>query len=343
MSSAKKAAQIFLSHAAVDKELVSAFETLLAKCLGLTSADIFCSSLEGQGVPKGDNFVDVIRSRVTEARAVVALITPAYLDSTFCVAELGAAWALQTKRLPIVVPPNDFKVMDATLLGIVGVSIDNGDGLAQAFEDLSESVNADRPSTGVINRALREFQRSWEDLKDKIAAPKRIEAAVHAKLIDELHQAIEARNEAEEELVRLEKLNAALRDAKDPIDVAVIDRQFDNSTWEEQLESGLDRIKKLHRELGGKDITRLLILDHFGKPSLPDLNSQRDEISRAVELEVYDPDAHKWNYTTEVRQLFDEVNLIIDIFREHPEAAEAQRKLGKRTDPQKITFWEERL
>ena len=41
-----------------DAELVEAFETLLCKMTGLASSHVFCSSLEGQGVPKGSNFVD---------------------------------------------------------------------------------------------------------------------------------------------------------------------------------------------------------------------------------------------------------------------------------------------
>lgn len=335
--------KIFLSHAAADKQLVEVFETLLGKCLGLTSADIFCSSLEGQGVRKGVNFVDAIRQRVTEAEAVIALITPAYLDSAFCMAELGAAWALNTERLPIVVPPNDFKVMEATLLGIVGVKIDDTEALGQAFEELSEVLSADKPASGVISRALRTFHNSWESLKKDIAPARRVEAAVHLIVEKERDEAIEARDEAEQELAKAEAQIAALRKAKSASDVEKIEADFDDSSWEETLDQAIIDIKNLYADLGGREIVRLLILDHFGKNSAPDMYNLRDEVNRAIELDVYDPDSNGWNNTPEVKALSKLVNAVVDLFHEHPEAEKALKAQGKRHDPEKITFWEENL
>ncbi|MGO7583377.1 TIR domain-containing protein [Rhizobium ruizarguesonis] len=343
MPKVKAPAQIFLSHAAADKQLVEAFETLLGKCLGITSADIFCSSLEGQGVKKGSNFVDAIRQRVTEAKAVVALITPAYLDSAFCMAELGAAWALNTERLPIVVPPNDFKVMEATLLGIVGVKIDDSDALGQAFEELSGAVSVDKPTSGVVSRALRNFQNSWDSLKKEIAPARRVEAAVHSSVKKERDEAIGARNEAEQELVKAEAQIAALRKARSASDVAKIDAEFDESTWEESLDGAIANIKALYDDLGGREIVRLLILEHFGKNSAPDMHQLRDEVSRAIELDVYDPDSNSWNNTPEVQALDKLVDEVVDLFYEHPEAEKALKAQGKRYNPEKITFWEENL
>ncbi|MGO7821260.1 toll/interleukin-1 receptor domain-containing protein, partial [Rhizobium ruizarguesonis] len=152
---------IFLSHANADIELVEAFETLLSKALNITSANIFCSSLEGQGVKKGADFVDAIKGKATEAKAVVALLSPAYLESPFCLAELGAAWALNTHRFPIVVPPNTFEVMKATLLGVVGVKIDQQEALTQLLEDIGEALSLPAPTAGVRARAIRDFFKAW--------------------------------------------------------------------------------------------------------------------------------------------------------------------------------------
>ncbi|MDI4665968.1 toll/interleukin-1 receptor domain-containing protein [Xanthobacter autotrophicus] len=342
MAKASNNTVIFLSHAAADKDLVEAFETLLAKSLGITSENIFCSSLEGQGVPKGANFVEAIRNQVVAAKAVVALLTPAYLDSAFCMAELGAAWALNTHRLPIVVPPNTFKVMEATLLGIVGVSIDNDVALAQGFEDLCNEISLSIPTSGVRNRAMREFQRQWDNLSKNLKGPSRIEASVHNSIIRDRDEAIEARDAAEKELSKAEAKITALRKAKDAAAVAAIDAKFDDTDWKDRLDEAFDKIKDLYAELGGREIARLLILDRLGKFIRPDFQNYPDEAGRAVELDVYDSDGVKWNYAhPEVKELFGLVDQIIEIVEETPN--DALKSKGLKTNVNNIRFWEEHI
>jgi len=344
MAASEKSYRLFLSHAAADTHLVEIFETLLAKSMGLTSEEIFCSSLEGQGVPKGASFVEEIRARVSDAEGVVALLTPAYLDSPFCMAELGAAWALKTQRLPIVVPPNTFDVMQATLLGIVGVKIDNEDALAQSFEDFADSIGITPPKTAVRSRAMRAFQKAWQQVKHDIPPPIRIEASVHAGVMRELNEALSARDAAEDELTRSEEINAALRKAKDADAVADINEQFDDSTWMERIEDSLDAIRELHAELGGREITRLLILDHLGKFFRPDFNNFPDEAGRAIELDVYDDENKRWNYGhSEVKELVKHIDIVIEIFSENPEAIAHFKAKGLKADPDNIRFWEENL
>lgn len=339
----KKSYDLFLSHAAADKPLVEAFETLLCKSLGITSSAIFCSSLEGQGVPKGGNFVDEIRAKAESAKAVVALITPSYLDSPFCMAELGAAWVLKTRRISIVVPPNTFKVMEATLLSIVGVKIDNADALAQAFEELGESVGT-TPTIAVRSRAMREFQRAWAELKDDVPPPSRIEASIHAAMVQERDEAVEARDAAEEELSKAEAKIAALRQAKDAAAVAEIDRALDDSDWQEQFDDALDKIRGLYPEVGGKEIVRLIIRDYLGKFFRPDADSYPEETGRAIELDVYDDENYKWNYGhPDVAKLIEIIKEIEKIFWGYPEASEYLKSQKLRHDPENIRFWEENL
>ena len=344
MAVSGKSYRLFLSHAAADIQFVEIFETLLAKSMGLTSEEIFCSSLEGQGVPKGASFVEEIRARVSNADGVVALLTPAYLDSPFCMAELGAAWALKRQRLPIVVPPNTFEVMQATLLGIVGVKIDNEDALAQSFEDFAGSIGISPPKTGVRARAMREFQRAWQQVKHDISPPSRIEASIHAGAMRELDEAMNARDAAEEELTRSEAINAALRKTKDAEAVADIDGKFDDSTWKERIDDALDAIRELHAELGGREITRLLILDHLGKFFRPDFNNFPDEAGRAIELDVYDDENKRWNYGhPEVKELVKHIEMVMEIFSDDPTVTAYFKSKGLKSDPDNIRFWEENL
>lgn len=335
---------IFLSHAAADKELVESFETLLSKSVGILSKDIFCSSLEGQGVPKGASFVDSIRDKAVAAKAVVALITPAYLDSAFCMAELGAAWALNTHRFPIVVPPNTFQVMDATLLGIVGVKLDNDDALGQMFEEVSEYVGVQLPATAVRSRAMREFMRGWPDSSSKLKGAQRIATEIHDDVVKARDKAIEERDSAEEALSRAEAHIKALEEAKDPADVARISKEFDDSSWEEELEAAFDEIRNLYWELGGSEIARLIIVERINRFMRPDGNAFGEQLDRAVELGVYDPEGVRWvDSHPEVDRLRDIVDSVTHLFAMNADIATTLKARGEKSDPGSIRFWETHL
>ncbi|KQV39345.1 hypothetical protein ASE37_21245 [Rhizobium sp. Root268] len=332
---------IFLSHAAADLALVEAFENLLTQALNITSESIFCSSLEGQGVTKGANFVDGIKDKAAQAKAVIALISPAYLESPFCLAELGAAWVLNTHRFPIVVPPNSFEVMQATLLGVVGVKIDQQEALTQMLEDIGDALDLPAPKAGVRMRAMRRFAEAWPELKQGIRKATRVDASIHEKVLNDLKETREAweANEAELEASRahvkaLKQLN--------PVEAAVVSKAFENTDWETEFESAIREVSAIAYEVGGGRVLRLMILELLGKPSVPDRND--DNIERAVEIDVYDPDTRSWNRSSdEMKALSKAMEKVDLVFEEHDGVADVLKQRGKRHKTDDIRFWEEHV
>jgi len=333
---------IFLSHVAAEKALAEAFETLLTKWLGITSARIFCSSLEGQGVPKGTNFVDAIRKEVGEAKVVIALISPAYLDSAFCMAELGAAWVLGTQRYPIVVPPNTFKVIDATMLGLVAVKIDEEHALSQLLEELGKALGLDAPAAGVRGRAMEGFLKTWLKLRARIAKAKRVEGAVHDETVEKLKKAKKAKEVLTADLTKARAHIAALEKLKDAAKVAEVADEFADNDWEDEFDDAMSEIHGLISEVESKSTLRFMILEILGKPSIPDLNS--DDIARAVELDIFDPETRQWNHgSDEMSTLANAIRRVESILEESDEAIAALKKRGRRTNPGDIRFWEENI
>ena len=53
-----------------------------------------------------DNVSETIKSNIKNCSIIILLITSSYMRSPFCLAELGAAWALEKKIVPIVIAPN---------------------------------------------------------------------------------------------------------------------------------------------------------------------------------------------------------------------------------------------
>src|SRR3954451_22503453 len=100
---------IFISHAEVDKPVVDPFVDLLQTGLNVPQEKVFCTSLEGMGIPRGQNFVEFIRQKLTGADFIIAMLTPRYYESAFCLCELGATWATSKNFFPILVPPLDYE------------------------------------------------------------------------------------------------------------------------------------------------------------------------------------------------------------------------------------------
>lgn len=93
---------IFVSHAAADRELAHVLVDVLRAC-GVPVGAMYCTSVEGLGVETGDQFTAHIRGHLAAARLVVLLVTPMFVASRFCSAEMGAAWALGKPVFPLVV------------------------------------------------------------------------------------------------------------------------------------------------------------------------------------------------------------------------------------------------
>lgn len=335
-------ALIFLSHAAADVELVEAFETLLTKALNITSESIFCSSLEGQGVKKGGNFVDDIKGKAIEAKAVVALISPAYMESAFCLAELGAAWVLNAHRFPIVVPPNTFEVMKATLLGVVGVKIDEQTPLAQLLEEIGEALDLSAPTAGVRLRAMRDFAKAWPKLRKSIGQAKLVDATIHAAAIAESKATREAWESTEQELEKAKAYIEALKKTKDALSVSEVSKQFEDTDWEMEFDAAIGEVSGIAAEVGGGRILRLMILELLNKPSMPDLND--DYIARAIEIDLYDPETRSWNHSSdEMKALVKAMEKVDLVLEEYADVTRELKRQGKRHRPDDIRFWEQQI
>lgn len=129
--------RLFVSHAARDRSVVSAFvNTVLRLGCGLTPDEIFYSSGADTGVPSGGNLNAYIRSQVSESDLVLAIITPRFQASVYCVAELGAAWSRAGSLFPLL----GTRTASAGLGGIMqGVLVRNM-GDAVALDELHDRV-----------------------------------------------------------------------------------------------------------------------------------------------------------------------------------------------------------
>ncbi|GHT44597.1 hypothetical protein FACS189454_02470 [Planctomycetales bacterium] len=108
--------RIFISHSEKDKDIIDSFVDLLQTGCNVREEDIFCTSVEGMSIPKGKDFIVFIEENIKDAGLIIAIISPYYYESVFCLCELGASWALKKNIFPLLVPPlgyNDLKAVIA--------------------------------------------------------------------------------------------------------------------------------------------------------------------------------------------------------------------------------------
>lgn len=100
---------IFISHSSKDKEIVDSFlQNILIKGMGVSSKDIFCTSIQGMDIKSGEDFKKTIKDELTSADVIIQIISDNYKESEVCLNEMGASWVLDTTVIPFILPPVSF-------------------------------------------------------------------------------------------------------------------------------------------------------------------------------------------------------------------------------------------
>lgn len=89
--------RIFISHSSKDENFVVKLAQLF-ELLGVSRNNIFCSSIEGQGVKHGKKIEESVRNEIIENKVLIYIISKNFLDSNYCLNELGAGWILSDQR-----------------------------------------------------------------------------------------------------------------------------------------------------------------------------------------------------------------------------------------------------
>lgn len=97
------AKKLFISHACKDKDMVDAFVSMLTGA-GVPDSILFYSSSPGSGIPVGCNIYEYLRRQLINNVYVIFMLSENYYDSTACVSEMGAVWALNAPHCVVLLP-----------------------------------------------------------------------------------------------------------------------------------------------------------------------------------------------------------------------------------------------
>ncbi len=149
-------AKIFVSHAHRDQELARAVANLLQLGCGVANEDILATSLEGKKISPGTRFNEFLQDELQGAPLVVQLLTPAFYESAFCLCEAGAAWALEVRTFPLLVPPLEYENVRGVIEGAHLAKIDVQPDL-DTLRDTVEEVLGDKAPTAEWNTHRSSF------------------------------------------------------------------------------------------------------------------------------------------------------------------------------------------
>lgn len=205
--------KIFISHAAKDKQLADALVDLLQTGINVSANDVFCSSLEGLGIPPGKDFIEHIKAQIQQPKVVIALLSQSYLASQFCLCELGATWAMSHRLLPLLVSPATYQDFKGVLTVTQLVNIETG--LTGTMQALVDELDMPPPNLERWEVKKAAFLKKLNSFVRKQDAPATVTAAEHGVVQKQLAEARRALEDSEAEISVLKDTVKELSSLKD--------------------------------------------------------------------------------------------------------------------------------
>lgn len=263
-------------------------DSILGNGCEVSKSDIFCTTLPGMKIPAGTrDYIEAIRQEAEHPKLFILVISPNYLESKFCLCELGAAWASGLPLFPFVVPPLKKSEVRVTLAVTQSGLIDDSDFLDE-FRDRVKEFHATSVTTGAWNAAKKAFLNALPDIIDSLPEPEK----VNKSLLDKARQDfVEATEEIARRDTTIEKLTAqiaALEKVKDKAGVAKVRAEHSDDAVElaNLIKEAKTALKKLQSAT-----PYVLFCDSKGDPAIFN-SSWSPQVDRAVdsnEIRYADP------------------------------------------------------
>ncbi|WHX46117.1 toll/interleukin-1 receptor domain-containing protein [Bacillus pumilus] len=264
--------EIFISHSNKDFEtIVSPFLDMLIMGLDIKRDEIYCTS--DRDIPTGENFPVHIKTNIVSASLVVMILTENYINSHFCLNEMGAAWANNTSIYPIVIPPSTFNILQHSALrgGTNVLVVSNEDALQQLRDEFSKKELVGKVRSVEFGSRARAFLESINNEKKRLEkeGSDYVDPLLFKNLESELRDTRIAYDEKNKLLEAKNKIIEELKKAKNPSEVKEI-IHADMPMWDKLLEQ-VEEIKEviLNHRLDWKSISLLFNEVAIGRPFVP--------------------------------------------------------------------------
>lgn len=149
--------RVFVSHSSKDKKLTDLLVVLLRNALNLSSGDIRYTSAAGYGLKTGETILEALRRDVLKASAVIGLLTPNSLKSTWAIFELGARWGSGQRFFPLCaagVTPHD---LPEPIKSLSALECSDKSQLLKLLEDVARELDQDLEDASTFMEQIDEL------------------------------------------------------------------------------------------------------------------------------------------------------------------------------------------
>jgi hypothetical protein len=273
-------ASIFISHAVADKPLVDNLYNLLQTGCDIRSDDLICTSIDGAGIKTGEDFIGWIKEKLKNADFFILVVTPNYFASKFCMAEMGAAWALEKKVFPLVIP-NIPREIGVVMLGKQTAEMSNA-GLDELRDEIAKIFPEAGRSTPRWNVQKQGFIGEMPKMLAELPAPNLVERIAFNDEQEKVTASLELIHELKMQIAGLNEQIAVLETLKDKD--AVQEIKIKSLPPEDQYTALLEQIGE---ELSGYSAVEIrclyaLFTEDWWYPSDDFWRERGNEIERAI-------------------------------------------------------------
>jgi hypothetical protein len=334
--------EVFISHAVADQRLAKLLVDFLKEAIGVPTGAIFCSSVNGHDIPLGEDFNEYIKQKIQKPKLVILLMTPAYVESLFCLMELGAAWAQSATSLAIVVPPIEFQTVSKTL------------GLKQAWKitDRNKLIDLRDLVRKAVSKLETRSEHTWEDKRrqwnidlkkilPKLQQASKVDAGKHKEVVAELKETSEEVERLETELAKLQEEYEELEKLKNKEEVKAHKRRKSGSkALLDEFDDLIEAVDKT-KPRASKVVLRHLIADHFDRAGTIDWMNDRPEFEDAVKYGLTSPDDGRVQWGRDKLRSFRTAIQAVQTFLDSEEGNKVRelQESDVPMDPDDLEFW----
>ena len=238
-------AEIFISHAVSDKILAEHLVNFLTEAIGVPADSIFCSSVEGYGVPLTKDFNLYIKDKIKHPKLVILLMTETYMERPFCLMELGAAWSLSHDALPIIVPPIEFGTVVKTLGLTQGWNIKQESGLNDIRSVIKKAgIQLEPRSDHTWDKKRKQWIAKLPTVLKKLPKASSVSIEKYNLALEEISKQNEKYTHLESEYSDTLDLVEELKEAKDREEVSEIIKKSSGNGLEAEYKRLIENIKE---------------------------------------------------------------------------------------------------
>lgn len=338
-------ADIFVSHAVVDAKLVNLLVDFLKEAIGVPVDGIFCSSIPDHGIPLTTDFNAYIKEQLKEPKLTLLLMTPAYLESAFCMMELGAAWAQDHTALAIVVDPVPFSNVTSTLGLKQALKIDDTGGPTELRKLIAAAgVALEKRGEHAWDQKRTEWRADIKKALKTVAPARRVAAADHQTVLTKNEEQAAEIADLEVALERQREMIKKLEAAKSADDVKRIKREaLGDDGLDAHFEELLAEVKRRRPASTSNSVFRHLLTDYFEKAGEIDWYGDRDAFTQAIQYNLLDNDPPhdvKWK-SSKLKPLYTAITEVVSFLESEDGQAFANAQDDENPmDPEDLAFWE---